>query len=378
MLLASCGSADPSNPVDASSGDTQSADSPSGDTPPIDASADAPPIDASLDVTQPTDAPPVDAPTPDAPTDTTPADTAPPPDTSPIELCSRQLLPLSTARVSSQRPTLQFARAPGLRNTIVEVCRDRACRDVAISVDTPDDYVALTSNLAPGIYFWRLTPRNAEGATCQSATWQFTVPARSLATSRSWGASLDLNGDGFGDVAVASLDASGATGTVRVYAGSATGLSDAPVVELTGLTTQSGSYTAAPVPTPAGDLNGDGFADLAVGLPAVLNGDGQVLVYLGSARGVSSRPDADLRSTEGHNGRFGAALAGVGDIEGDGYGDLVIGSPRAGATSATDANVAGRVYSFHGLPNGVRYTPTTTITGPMGCLLIPVHYSLFL
>lgn len=165
---------------------------------------------------------------------------------------------------------------------------------------------------------------------------------------------------------MASLDASGATGAVRVFHGSATGISATPAVELTGLATQSGSYSAAPIPVAAGDLNADGFADLAIGLPAALNGDGQVLVYLGAPRGISSRPDADLRSTDGHNGRFGASLAGVGDIEGDGYGDLAIGAPRAMATSATDTAVAGRVYTFHGLPNGIHYTPTTTITGPAG------------
>ncbi len=367
VLLAACGSASNTaisdggsdSPGDLATSDTPSVDAPSVDTPiAVDTPAPDthPPDDAA-------DAPLADAVEPDAPL---PIDAPPPVDTSPISLCSRPLLPLSTARVTSQRPTLQFARAPGLRNTLVEVCRERDCRAPVVSVDTADDYVALTSNLAPGVYFWRITPRNADGATCQGPTWQFTVPARALSPSRSWGASLDLNGDGFADLAVASVDPSGATGAVRIFHGSASGVNTTPAVELAGLATQSGSYSAAPLPTAAGDLNGDGFADLAIGLPAALNGDGQVLVYLGSPRGISSRADADLRSTDGHNGRFGASLAGAGDIEGDGYGDLAIGAPRAMATSATDTNVAGRVYTFHGLPNGIHYTPTTTITGPAG------------
>ncbi len=368
VLLAACDSA--ATTVSDSGTDTPPVDAPSVDAP----SVDAPSVDAPIadDTPTPDDRLVPDATTTDATTDametdaSTPADVMAPVDTSPISLCSRPLLPLSTARVTSQRPTLQFARAPGLRNTLVEVCRERDCRAPVVSVDTADDYVALTANLTAGVYFWRITPRNAEGATCQGPTWQFTVPARPLSPSRSWGASLDLNGDGFADLAVASLDASGATGAVRVFHGSATGIGATPAVEITGLATQSGSYSAAPIPVAAGDLNGDGFADLAIGLPAALSGDGQVLVYLGSPRGISSRADADLRSTDGHNGRFGASLAGVGDIEGDGYGDLAIGAPRATATSAADAAVAGRVYMFHGLPNGIHYTPTTTITGPAG------------
>jgi FG-GAP-like repeat/FG-GAP repeat len=373
VLLAACGGSDNTPVSDGSAdaaGDVTAPDTSVVDTPsPDDVTApDVTVTDATAPDVTVTDATVTDATVTDVPVADVqpPVDVTPPVDTSPIALCSRPLLPLSTTRVTSQRPTLQFARAPGLRTTLVEVCRTRECSSPTVSVDTPDDYVALTANLAPGLYYWRITPRNADGATCVGPTWQFTVPARSLTPSRTWGANLDLNGDGFADLAVATLAASGATGTVRVFYGTATGFEAAASTELTGLVTQSGSYTAAPVPVPAGDLNGDGFADLAVGLPAALNGDGQVLVYLGSPRGISTRPDADLRSTEGHNGRFGASLAGVGDIEGDGYGDLAIGAPRAAAASATDTSVAGRVYTFHGLPNGIRYTPTTTITGPAG------------
>jgi hypothetical protein len=316
------------------------------------------------DASQP-DATPLDASAqPDVTPDASQPDAAVPADMGAITLCSRPLLPVSTTRVTSQRPTLQFSRAPGLRNTRVEVCRERDCRAPVLSVDSPDDYLAVPTNLPAGVYFWRIVPRNAEGDTCTSATWQFTVPARSLTPPRSWGAALDVNGDGYGDLAVASVDAAGATGSVRVYHGSAAGLGDTPAAVYTGLTTRAGAYNAPPVAVPAGDLNGDGFGDLAVGLAAALDGDGQVLVYFGSPRGLPARPDADLRSTEGRHGRFGAALAGVGDIEGDGYADLVVGAPRATATSATDTGVPGRVYAFHGLPNGIRYTPTTTVTGP--------------
>ena len=242
VLLAACGSTDNTPVPDGSAdapGDVTTSDTPVVDTPSPDdvTTPDATTPDATItDVTAP-DATVTDIPVPDAPP---PVDVVTPVDTSPIALCSRPLLPLSTSRVTSQRPTLQFARAPGLRNTLVEVCRERDCRAPVLSVDSPDDYLAVPSNLAAGVYFWRIVPRNAAGDTCASATWQFTVPARSLTPPRSWGAALDVNGDGYGDLAVASVDAAGATGSVRVYHGSATGLGDTPAAVYTGLTTRAG------------------------------------------------------------------------------------------------------------------------------------------
>ncbi len=77
----------------------------------------------------------------------------------------------------------------------------------------------------------------------------------------------------------------------------------------------------------AGDINGDGFDDILVGAivgPGNQAGSGAVYVYTGSAEGVDTTVDVRIFSAEpGGAERFGHAVAGAGDINGDGYDDLM-------------------------------------------------------
>jgi hypothetical protein len=79
-----------------------------------------------------------------------------------------------------------------------------------------------------------------------------------------------------------------------------------------------------------GDVNGDGFAGVLVGAPAV-SGDayreGLVYVFLGSVAGLPST--ANLTLSGGQQGaRFGAAVHGGGDVNNDTYADVVVGAPE--------------------------------------------------
>jgi len=112
-----------------------------------------------------------------------------------------------------------------------------------------------------------------------------------------------------------------------------------------------------------GDINGDGYDDVAVSAPTMadvvtgsgsLTGVGAVFIYLGSAAGLSTVPDKILQPTTPVAGSlFGLSIA-AGDITGDGKNDIIIGAPldtyQTTASSLfgpTSVNVkAGRVYVY--------------------------------
>ena len=80
----------------------------------------------------------------------------------------------------------------------------------------------------------------------------------------------------------------------------------------------------------AGDVNGDGYADVIVGAIFFDNGqtnEGAAFVYLGSAAGLASTPAWQAEGDQAF-AEFGSSVAGAGDVNGDGFADVIVGAPR--------------------------------------------------
>ena len=267
----------------------------------------------------------------------------------------RLVAPLSTAAVTSRRPTLRWQLASGADGAHVQICRDRACSTEVAAFDVSGASGAPASDLPVGVLFWRAYGRSS-GVTGQLATptWEFTVGARSAPVDTSWGTTLDVNGDGYADVIVGAPFASTTFGIAHVYLGSSAGLALSPAVTLTapgGQYSDFGSSVAS-----AGDVNGDGYGDVIVGA----NGDaGGVYVYLGSATGLASTPAVTLINPDGVLGEVGGSVASAGDVNGDGYADVIVGAEMANALD-------GRAYVYLGSATGVASTPAVTLNGPVG------------
>jgi hypothetical protein len=173
----------------------------------------------------------------------------------------------------------------------------------------------------------------------------------------------DLNGDGLADVAVGSPghdEALRNEGAVAVYYGRRGSLRTEPDFRAVGRNRDESFGSAIA----GGDFNGDGYSDLAVGAPGSNLGNtnaGAVFVFYGGPRGLSPTPGTTLLGKT-FDGLFGSALAAVGDVNGDGYQDLLVGAYEGVA----DPDAAGAAYLFYGGPTGLRPAPALVLRGRGG------------
>ena len=104
----------------------------------------------------------------------------------------------------------------------------------------------------------------------------------------------------------------------------------------------------------AGDVNGDGKADFIVGAPLTDTGDmtdvGSAYVYSGVDGSLIYRKDGTNTGDE-----FGSAVSGAGDVNGDGRDDFIVGSPKADPAGTSNA---GSAYVFSGADGTLLYQKT--------------------
>ncbi len=188
-------------------------------------------------------------------------------------------------------------------------------------------------------------------------------------TTYAWlGASVSgagyINDDDYADVVAGAPGLNGSRGAAYVYFGGPAGLVTATVQIITN--TQPSLFGSSV--SGAGDVNGDGFADIVVGAPYFERDvdhldEGAAYVYLGSTQGITPTAAWVMMGGQAES-HFGAAVRGLGDTNGDGFADFAIGAPSYDADELDpDDNDHGRVNVFCGSATGPGTTACWSYTG---------------
>lgn len=279
----------------------------------------------------------------------------------------RPIVPMSLGDTSLRRPTLRVALPMGADGAVIELCRDRACAMVIETLRIAGTSARPSAALpASSVVFWRARARVGameDTVANNGPTWLFHTPARDNtgAIDTSTHPHLDVNGDGFDDVIIGSPGADPSSrfgaGTATIVHGSATGLAATPARVLEGLATNDGFGMAV---SNAGDVNGDGFADVIVGAPNAqargFNRAGTSRVFHGSPSGVSASAAVTIDGFYA-SALSGSALASAGDVNADGYADVIVGAYGA---SPGGYSQAGTASVYHGSASGLR-TPAALV-----------------
>jgi hypothetical protein len=174
----------------------------------------------------------------------------------------------------------------------------------------------------------------------------------------------DINGDGFADILIGArnADPNGQSSAGQSYVVFGTGEFNARV----NLATLNGSngfaingifpedYSGASVSS-AGDINGDGFADILIGAPGA-NEAGQSYVVFGKPGGFNAQ--VNLATLNGSNGfaingiklgdASGGSVSNAGDVNGDGFDDIIIGARGADPNNESGAGQSYVVFGKRG------------------------------
>jgi hypothetical protein len=159
----------------------------------------------------------------------------------------------------------------------------------------------------------------------------------------------DTDGDGTIDVAIgANQDEGTGTKNGRAYLlldplrASSASLADADA-EISGAYTSG--FLGSGIAGP-GDVDGDGFADLLVseyGADAPVTNAGAAYLFLGPLAGAIAASSADATFQGRASGDYLQTVNAAGDLDGDGLGDLLMGAPD----ESTAGGGAGAVYLFY-------------------------------
>jgi len=252
----------------------------------------------------------------------------------------RQIAPLSSGTVPSNRPAFRVRLAAPDSVWRLQICSDRGCSRIEREESGFGDVLRAGQRLREGIHYWRAGHRScASGDWMYSQVWQFDspyfddeVPMWSIserAPPLPWFRyRVDFDADGFADLAVGAP----ASERIVLFFGGSRAMPAVPTREIVSDSGPGfGSVLAC-----AGDTDGDGFADLAVATP----GRDFLELYRG---GTDRFPESQrpVRVPLPIAATSDVSLSSADDLDGDGYGDVLVGFPSRRLVVAYYGSLAG-------------------------------------
>jgi uncharacterized integral membrane protein len=254
----------------------------------------------------------------------------------------------------SQHPGIGWARGAKMRP--IEIRQASSVRKVQlVAIAT-----AILLMIVLVFAFVQTRSRSVEYASRTSATLSPLWTAESNIVDARFGWCLssagDVNNDGFDDVLIGASnysDDQSLEGRACLYLGSPTGLAGSPswLVDGNGNMAYLGWSLAS-----AGDVNDDGYDDVIIGAPVHTNdssGEGRAYVYLGSPTGLSAAPSWTAEGDQ-DDARFGISVASAGDVNNDGYDDVIVGASHYDNGSENE----GRAFVYLGSSSGLSSLPS--------------------
>lgn len=298
----------------------------------------------------------------------------------PIELSGLGVTISSSTIVRLDGTELDFSQGPIPRKVQIKYALDSTLPE-ASDRESFERSVGISDsqgNSVGGTYSWSADYSTATYSTTGRLEYgtQYTVVVDSENTTSSFTTMTrgDVDGDGKADLGVGAYNAdAGGTDRGQAYF-FISGLSGTELLGglvpgdayLTISATENSASLGNYVST-VGDFNADGYSDMTIGA-AMTNGGGndrgQVIIFFGGSSLSSALSIADfdvVLTGSDQSGYFGSSASAAGDLNGDGYDDLVVGAYGAGD------NNQGEAYIFLGGPTlagEIRAsTADTTITG---------------
>lgn len=174
----------------------------------------------------------------------------------------------------------------------------------------------------------------------------------------------DINADGFSDIIIGAnsyndpTNPASTVGAAFIYFGTNTGLPGAtpiPNVSIFGTINNIGFGNWVSC---LGDINGDGFSDVSISEYGTLNNSISI-VYGANLIPSVITPNRQLFAINQDLVRYGLEVSSAGDVNCDGFNDIIIGSPQFRNNGLPNNSFVGKAYLFYGSPIGIGNAPIT-------------------